>query len=137
MPGSERSGYYVAQPTGFAAYIPRPLPPAPTIELSQLVSALCAADQAIGRLDGATVNDLALLDHLFSQPLVNAKWVGETLGVTPITANVILTRFTKFGFLREITGNARNRVFRYDEYLAAFDQPEFDLEFDETNSAAE
>lgn len=48
-----RAGRYVKQPTGYAAFIPTPLPPDPPLrqdlELSGLLS---AADQALGRLDG-------------------------------------------------------------------------------------
>lgn len=84
---------------------------------------------------GATINDLALLDKLFTQPLVNAKWVGDALRVTPPTANSILSRFVKIGALREITGRARNRIFRFDDYLALFDRPVKDRVQDETGSA--
>ncbi len=83
---------------------------------------------------GGGVNDLALLDRLFTQPLVNAKWVGQALGVTPATANSILARFERAGLLREITGQARNRVFRYDQYLSLFDQTEADEVHDETGA---
>jgi Fic family protein len=84
---------------------------------------------------GATINDLSLLDHLFTQPPVSAKWVADQLHVTTATANAILSRFVKVGALREVTGRARNRVFRFDEYLALFDQPTTDRVHDETGSA--
>src|SRR5450759_5674690 len=54
MPGSERSGFYVAQPTGYEAFVPKPLPPVPALDLGHLVGVLSTADQAVGRLDGAT-----------------------------------------------------------------------------------
>ena len=54
MSGVDRAGYNVKQPGGFSAYIPRPLPPAPELDLGQLIGALSTADQALGRLDGAT-----------------------------------------------------------------------------------
>lgn len=63
---------------------------------------------------GGTLNDLALLDKLFSQPLVNANWVGTAIDVSPPTANAVLGRFEKAGILREITGGQRRRLFRYD-----------------------
>ncbi|MBW2086947.1 MAG: Fic family protein [Deltaproteobacteria bacterium] len=48
-----RAGRYIAQPAGYKAYIPSPLPPKPSIiwdtELQQLLS---QADMALGRLDG-------------------------------------------------------------------------------------
>ncbi|MGH8981362.1 MAG: Fic family protein [Acidimicrobiales bacterium] len=84
---------------------------------------------------GATMNDLTLLDKLFTQPLVNARWVGDALQVTPPTANAVLARFVKAGVLREMTGRARNRIFRFDDYLALFDQPIVNRVQDETGSS--
>jgi Fic family protein len=83
---------------------------------------------------GGTTNDLALLDLLYSQPLVNAKWVTEQLRVTPPTANAILARFESIGALREVTGKARNRMFRYDEYVELFELPSGTSPEDETAS---
>jgi len=44
-------------------------------------------------VNGGTLNDLAILDQLFSQPLVNAAWVERSIGVSQPTANAILLRF--------------------------------------------
>jgi hypothetical protein len=35
-------------------------------------------------------------------------------------ANQLVTRMTELGFLREITGYARNRRFRYEPYVMLF-----------------
>ena len=78
--------------------------------------------------------NVTALDRLFSQPLVNAKWVAQELKVTPTTAIAILARFERVGVLREITGQARYRVYRYNEYLALFDQPATDQVHDETGN---
>ena len=78
--------------------------------------------------------DLAVLDALYRQPLVNAKWVGSVADVVPATANKILSRLEQAGVLRELTGRKRDRVFRYDAYLASFDQPTTDIEADETGA---
>lgn len=49
-----RAGRYVAQPTGYRAFIPAPLPPAPPVKLTpQLLTLLSKADRALGRLDGS------------------------------------------------------------------------------------
>ena len=51
-----RAGRYVAQPTGYRAFIPAPLPPNPPIEMTgELQRLLSAADLAIGRLDGSVL----------------------------------------------------------------------------------
>lgn len=49
-----RAGAYVQQPAGYRAFIPAPLPPAPTVQLSgDLQRYLSEADRALGRLDGS------------------------------------------------------------------------------------
>jgi Fic family protein len=52
-----RAGHYVKQATGYAAFIPAPLPPDPAIDIdAELSRDLSEADRALGRLDGvATV----------------------------------------------------------------------------------
>src|SRR5271154_6715188 len=48
-----RAGTFVAQPSGYRAFLPAPLPPDPPIELEgELLSLLSDADIALGRLDG-------------------------------------------------------------------------------------
>ena len=48
-----RAGRYVRQPTGYSAFIPRPLPPDPPLETGgEIQAALSRADIALGRLDG-------------------------------------------------------------------------------------
>jgi Fic family protein len=50
---SARAGRYVKQRTGYAAFIPAPLPPDPPVALEGPLHALLSrADQAVGRLDG-------------------------------------------------------------------------------------
>ncbi|CAN5207256.1 Fic family protein [soil metagenome] len=49
-----RAGQYARQTSGYRAFMPRPLPPDPPIELdSGLQQLLSAADRALGRLDGS------------------------------------------------------------------------------------
>ncbi len=48
-----RSGAYVQQPTGYQAYIPKPLPPEPPVNLEgNLQNLLSKADMSLARLDG-------------------------------------------------------------------------------------
>ena len=51
---SIRAGRYVAQPTGYRAFIPAPLPPDPPVRITaELQVLLSQADRALGRLDGS------------------------------------------------------------------------------------
>ncbi len=67
---------------------------------------------------------LRLLSALFERPLVNVNYLTVALGVSFPTANRLVARFEELGLLREVTGQRRSRRFRYDLYLALFDEPE-------------
>jgi len=86
-------------------------------------------------------NGLALLDLLYRNPLVNSRLVMESLAVSVPTAHKLLQSFEELGVLTEITGYRRNRLFRYNVYLALFDEPaaptEEEAEVQETESQAD
>lgn len=49
----ERSGYYIQQPDGYRAFIPKALPPDPPVNINQDLQVLLSkADRALARLDG-------------------------------------------------------------------------------------
>ncbi len=103
-------------------------------QTAQKVHAMRENHRRALEMNGGTLNDLAVLDRLFSQPLANAAWVEKSVGVSQPTANAILSRFEASGVLREVTGQRRNRVYRYDEYLTLFDQPVLEPSENETLS---
>ena len=70
------------------------------------------------------VENPQLLDYLFEQPLVTVSMVKARLGCTFPTASKLVSRCVDRGLLREITGRERNRLFRYDPYLALFEGSE-------------
>jgi Fic family protein len=65
-------------------------------------------------------NGLLLLSNLFQRPLVNINVVALLLETTFPTAGRLVSAFEELGLLREITGQKRSRVFRYEPYLALF-----------------
>lgn len=71
-------------------------------------------------------NGLRLLSALFQRPLVNVNSVAATVETTFPTANRLVSRFEDLGLLREVTGQRRGRIFRYEPYLRLFDEPEAD-----------
>jgi Fic family protein len=103
-------------------------------QTAQKVHAMRETHRLALEMNGGTLNDLAVLDRLFSQPLANAAWVEKSVGVSQPTANAILSRFEASGVLREVTGQRRNRVYRYDAYLTLFDQPVLEPSENETLS---
>lgn len=55
MGWTDRAGHNVKQSSGYQAFIPSPLPPAPPIQMDdQMYALLSKADHALGRLDGAS-----------------------------------------------------------------------------------
>jgi len=70
---------------------------------------------------------LQLIDWLFSQPIFTIPQVSKALVVTYPNAQRYVKRLEAADVVREITGQARNRVYRADEILAAIETPIKDL----------
>lgn len=68
----------------------------------------------------AAANGHRLLDLLCERPIISGKQVQEHLGVTAVGANGLVTRLTELGLVLEITGQKRNRRWRYEPYVALF-----------------
>lgn len=71
------------------------------------------------QLQGSTIG-MTLLDHLFRKPIVTVATVKEAIDRSFPVANDLVAEFERIGLLKEITGHARNRVFRFDPYLRIF-----------------
>jgi Fic family protein len=71
-------------------------------------------------LGGAAGNGLKVLEHLFRHPIISVKEVQSLTGTSYPAANQLVQRLVGLGVLREMTGQARNRRFRFDEYVALF-----------------
>ncbi|MBA2590993.1 MAG: hypothetical protein H0U97_01525 [Gammaproteobacteria bacterium] len=54
--------------------------------------------------------------------------VKELTGTSYAAANQLVERLVTIGVLREMTGQSRNRRFRYDTYIRLFDEPGVDSE---------
>jgi Fic family protein len=63
---------------------------------------------------------LKLLDSLFQQPLVSPNRIAEIVGCTHPTAVKLARDLEARGWLREVTGFERNRLYRYQPYMALF-----------------
>jgi Fic family protein len=73
--------------------------------------------QSFGRAAG---NGLKVLEQLFRIPIISVKKV-QTITKTEFpAANQLVQRLVQLGVLKEITGQARNRQFRFEEYVQLF-----------------
>lgn len=63
----------------------------------------------------------AVLDFLFTRPILSSKQLAESVGMPFKTARQYIEKLAKAGILREVTGNARNQIYRADEVFGALD----------------
>lgn len=66
---------------------------------------------------------LQVVDLLFAQPVLTVRQVQATLEVDFPAAQRYVQQLAHAGLLREVTGKARNRVYRADEVLRAIEEP--------------
>lgn len=71
---------------------------------------------------GRTARILQLIDWLFAQPIFTISQVAEMLTVNYPAAQRYVVQLEKEGIITEITGQARNRVYRADEILLAVER---------------
>ncbi len=76
-----------------------------------------AITEHLGRVAG---NGHRVLDTLYDRPILTVNQVQEIIGTTYPAANALVSRLEELGILREITGYARNRRYRYEPYVALF-----------------
>jgi Fic family protein len=65
-------------------------------------------------------NALSFLERLYFRPVVTVRAVQDMTQVSFSNASKLVARFEELGILREMTGQRRNRRFKYAEYLALF-----------------
>jgi Fic family protein len=65
---------------------------------------------------------LQTLDVLFERPILNIRQLEAALDVPYRTAQRYVERLEEIGILREVTGQARNRLYRADEILLVLEE---------------
>jgi Fic family protein len=71
-------------------------------------------------LGRAAASGHLVLESLFDRPILSVRQAQELTGTGFAAANKLIARMTDLEILREITGHARNRRFRYDPYVRLF-----------------
>lgn len=65
-------------------------------------------------------NAQTLMRHLYARPVIDVKWATEITGASVNTASALIQDLVGFGILKEITGQQRNRLFAFVDYLQLF-----------------
>ena len=73
----------------------------------------------LGRAAG---NGYRVLERLYERPIVSVNDVRSLTGTTYPAANQLVERMARLGIISEMTGQARNRLFRYDPYIRLFNE---------------
>lgn len=73
----------------------------------------------LGRIAGSCVR---LHDLLKQRPILNIAQAVERTGINRTTIGNCIARLEALGVLRELTGNRRNRLFVYDQYVAVLSE---------------
>jgi Fic family protein len=94
-------------------------------------AATCTAHEIVALRDAhrsvaKTAKALALLDHLFRQPTVSVNRVAQLMSCTFPTASKLVRDFESRGWLKELTGYGRNRLWRYQPYVDLFHREALD-----------
>lgn len=77
-------------------------------------------DKIIDAMGARAGKALRLLERLYRDPYMDVNQATATLEVSYANANDIVSDMERLGVLREATGNQRNRIFVYEDYLALF-----------------
>lgn len=88
---SNRAGRYIAQPLGYRAFMPTPLPPQPPLILAgELQTLLSAADRALGRLDGSVLTlpnpDLFVFMYVRKEAVLSSQIEGTQSSLQDLLA---------------------------------------------------
>jgi len=70
-----------------------------------------------GRVAG---NAMLVLEKLYQRPIIKVQDIKELTKVSYPAANQLMNKFIDHGLLSEVTGQARNRQFRYGSYIDLF-----------------
>ena len=65
-------------------------------------------------------NAHALMRHLYARPVVDVNMAADIIGTTTNTASALITDMVSHGVLAEVTGQRRNRLFVFSEYIGLF-----------------
>lgn len=77
--------------------------------------------EAIVQADRNSARMAAVIDYVFSRPILTIRQVEASLGIPFMAATRYVEKLVSAGVLREVTGYARNRVFRADEIFRTLD----------------
>jgi len=74
---------------------------------------------SLGRIAGSAQQ---VLDALFEHPIANINTLTEQTGLTPATIGKVMEQLEQINLVKELTGQKRNRIYAYREYIDILNQ---------------
>ena len=65
-------------------------------------------------------NAQALMRHLYARPVADVNMAAKIINATTNTASALIADMVSYGVLAEVTGQRRNRLFVFNEYIELF-----------------
>ena len=65
-------------------------------------------------------NGYRMIDYMYKHPVFAVKDVAQAIGSSYVTVNNLVARFVQMQLVEEVTGQSRNRRFRYEPYIRLF-----------------
>ena len=84
------------------------------------ITLLAQSNTDLQSLIATTSGEVEMTDLVFAHPILNVRAVERRLDVAYNTAAKLVHQFEQLGFLVEVTGQRRNRVYRFEPYLRLF-----------------
>jgi Fic family protein len=81
-------------------------------------------DEGLAAARAKGKHEAALLDMLFEHPIIDVRAAEKMLGTSYVTASQAVSSLEELGYLTEITGQKRNKIYRFSRYLGLFEEPE-------------
>lgn len=86
----------------------------------QILSLKTIIEDKVAHLGRRTKKARALLQHLYSFPIISVKEVEKVIEASYPSANNLVNDLVDMKILKEITGHSRNRLFALDDYIKLF-----------------
>ncbi len=84
----------------------------------------------LGSLDGQRISKLKRISGsvhqihkaMLERPMASPNWIQEKTQLSPATVNACLRELESIGILKEVTGQKRNRLYSYVQYISIMNQ---------------
>ncbi len=91
---------------------------AQAVETAQQLMKLSAADgQRINSLKRISGSAHLIHKAMLERPISSPNWIQKKTQLSPATVNACLRELAQLGIVKEVTGQKRNRLYSYMDYI--------------------